>query len=114
MTLCEVTFWPDDKKILIRPNTSIFDAARKAHVSIRSRCGGKAACLMCKVKIEQQEALQPMNTQERLKLGTLAQDGYRLSCQALVKANCAVTVPEDPLKAVIRAQLAKQQEEFDL
>jgi 2Fe-2S ferredoxin len=107
----EVHFWPDDKKITVRPGTTLLDAGRRAGVQIRTRCGGKAGCLMCKVTVKDQNGLSPMKQNERIKLGSLAEDGSRLACQAAVVGNVEVEVPEDPLKAAVRAQLAKQQEE---
>jgi 2Fe-2S ferredoxin len=107
----EVSFYPDDKKIQVRPGTTILDASTKARVLIRTRCGGKAACLMCKVIITDQTGLSPMKRNEELKLGELRQRGYRLACQACVLQDTSVTIPEDPLKAAIRALLAKQREE---
>jgi len=114
MTVSEVHFWPDDKKISVRPGTTLLDAGRKAKVHIRTRCDGKAACLMCKVKVSDPSGLAPMNVNERLKLGAQADEGFRLACQARVVGSVKVTVPEDPLKAAIRAQLARQAEEDDL
>jgi 2Fe-2S ferredoxin len=113
MSLSEVTFWPDQKKIQVRPGTSLFTAARKARVTIPSRCGEKAACLMCKVKVELPNGLAPAGQNERNKLGTMIDEGYRLACQATVFTDTTVSIPEDRLKAIIRAQLAKQQEEAD-
>jgi 2Fe-2S ferredoxin len=113
MSLPEVTFWPDNKKIQVRPGTTLLEAGRKAKVNIRTRCGAKAACLMCKVQVGDHSGLEPMNQNERLKLGSQASEGYRLSCQARVKSDVQVNVPEDPLKAAVRAQLAKQKEEDD-
>jgi 2Fe-2S ferredoxin len=109
--LPEVLFYPDHRKIQVRLGTTILEASTKARVLIRTRCGGKAACLMCKVIVEDQSGLSPMNRNEELKLGGLAESGYRLACQACVVANTQVTIPEDPLKAAIRAQLAKQRED---
>jgi 2Fe-2S ferredoxin len=114
MSLPEITFWPDNKRIGVRPGTTLLDAGRRARVNIRTRCGGKAACLMCKVMVKDQSGLEPMNQNERLKLGSQAvSEGFRLSCQARVKGDVQAVVPEDPLKAAIRAQLAKQKEEDD-
>jgi ferredoxin, 2Fe-2S len=113
MTQTEITFLPEDKKVQVRPGITLLDAGRKARVQIRTRCGGKAACLMCKVKVENQTGLAPMNDNERNKLGGQAALGYRLACQALVRGEVTVELPEDPLKAAIRAQLAKQQEQDD-
>ncbi|MEX2460978.1 MAG: 2Fe-2S iron-sulfur cluster-binding protein [Paenibacillaceae bacterium] len=109
--LPEVFFLPDKRKIRVRYGSTVLDASTKARVLIRTRCGGKAACLMCKVIIEDQTGLSPMKRNEELKLGGLAERGYRLACQACIVGDTQVTIPEDPLKAAIRAQLAKQRED---
>jgi 2Fe-2S ferredoxin len=112
--LPEVLFLPDHRKIHVRYGSTVLDASTKARVLIRTRCGGKAACLMCKVIIEDQSGLSPMNSNEELKLGSLAESGYRLACQACVIGDSQVIIPEDPLKAAIRALLAKQREDDDI
>lgn len=109
----EVTFLPDGKKVSVRPGVTLLDAARRARVNIRTRCGGKAGCLMCKVIVSSAGGLVPMNQNEQLKLGTLEAQGYRLACQAKVIGDVTALVPEDPLKAAIRAQLQKQKQEED-
>ncbi|ANE47980.1 ferredoxin [Paenibacillus swuensis] len=109
--LVEVTFLPEGRKAQVRPGTTLLDAARKARVNIRTRCGGKAGCLMCKVTVEDGIGVAGMNHNEALKLGTLAETGQRLACQAKVTGACVANVPEDPLKAAVRAQLLRQQQE---
>jgi 2Fe-2S ferredoxin len=109
--LPQIHFLPDDRKVQIRSGTSLLDAGRKAKVHIRTRCGGKAACLMCKVIVEDQAGLAPMKRNEELKLGDLRKKGYRLACQACAVADVTVHVPEDPLKAAVRRQLERQAEE---
>lgn len=106
-----ITFEPDHKSVSVSPGTTVLTAAGKARVLIRSRCGGNASCLMCKVTAEQQAGLSPISPNERHKLGPLADQGIRLACQARVVGEATVVVPEDPLRAAVRAQLAKQQEE---
>ncbi|PZE21956.1 2Fe-2S iron-sulfur cluster-binding protein [Paenibacillus xerothermodurans] len=112
----QVTFLPHGKQIEVRPGTTILAASRKARVQIRTRCGGKAGCLMCKVIVDDSACtgLAPMNQNERLKLGELAEQGYRLACQAQITGDVHATVPEDPLKAAVRRQLERQREEDDL
>jgi 2Fe-2S ferredoxin len=107
----EIRFLPDDKKIQIKPGTTLLDASKKARVHIRTRCDGNAACLMCKVTVEDGTGLSAPGDNEKRKLGELIGRGYRLACQAKALRSCTVHVPEDPLKAAVRAQLAKQQEE---
>lgn len=107
----DVFFMPDRKTVKVRPGTTLLDAGRRGHVAIRTRCGGQAACLMCKVIVPEGGGLSPMKQNEELKLGGLQAEGYRLACQARVIGDVTVTVPEDPLKAAVRAQLARQKEE---
>ncbi|MGF7030462.1 2Fe-2S ferredoxin [Paenibacillus mucilaginosus] len=109
----EVTFLPDGRKVTVRPGTTLLEASRRARVTIRTRCAGKAACLMCKVRVTEgmESGLAEPGKNERLKLGGQEQYGYRLACQAKVTGPVQVEVPEDPLKAAIRKQLEKQQEE---
>lgn len=107
----EITFLPDGKRVQVRPGTTLLDAAGRARVTIRVRCGGKAACLMCKVIVPEQQGLAAMNLNEQRKLGNLAEQGYRLACQAKVTGDTIVTLPEDPLKAAIRRQLELQRGE---
>ncbi|TBL80011.1 2Fe-2S iron-sulfur cluster-binding protein [Paenibacillus thalictri] len=107
----EITFLPDNKKIGVRPGTTVLDAGKKARVHIRTRCGAKAACLMCKVIAADPAGLSPLSLNEKLKLGGLEEMGYRLACQAKIVGNATVTIPEDPLKAAVREQLARMKEE---
>lgn len=113
MTNHLVTFLPDQRSVSIRPGTTLLDASRRARVNIRTRCGGVAGCLMCKVKVSEEHSasLQAPTSAEIHKLGSLIDDGVRLSCQARVKGDVHVTIPEDPLKAAIRKKLAEQQED---
>jgi 2Fe-2S ferredoxin len=108
---CEVTFQPSGKKIVVRPGTSVLEASRKAGVAIRTRCGGKAACLMCKVYAKAGDGLSPVQDNERRKLAGLADEGMRLACQARVVGQAEIGLPEDPLRAAVRRQLARQAED---
>ncbi|MEK0314142.1 2Fe-2S iron-sulfur cluster-binding protein [Cohnella sp. 56] len=108
---CKVTFGPEAATVDVRPGTTLLEAARRAHAPVRTRCGGVAGCLMCKVAVppEQAAALSAPTPAERLKLGPLLEAGMRLSCQARILSDVHVEVPEDPLKAAVRKQLERQQ-----
>ncbi|MBR2563216.1 MAG: 2Fe-2S iron-sulfur cluster binding domain-containing protein [Paenibacillus sp.] len=110
-----ITFLPMNKSISVQSGTTILQAARRVGVRIPTRCDGKAACLMCKVKVGQDDlhALLPPTEAEKRKLGQLLEEGIRLSCQAKVCGQLSVHIPEDPLKAAIRKQLERQQQEDD-
>jgi 2Fe-2S ferredoxin len=113
-----VEFLPGARKVTARPHTNLLQLARQAKVSITTRCDGNAACMMCKVHIEDGAGLLPADAKEQNKLGdAMLAQGYRLACQARISGNgqpVVVSIPESPLKAAIRAQLAKQQEEDSL
>ncbi|MFB9329568.1 2Fe-2S iron-sulfur cluster-binding protein [Paenibacillus aurantiacus] len=105
-----LTFMPEGKMVQVRAGISVLEAARRSGVPIRTRCDGKAACLMCKVTTDGQglSTIQPM---EQRKLAGLDAEGIRLACQAKVCGPAIVCVPEDPLRAAVRKQLERQREE---
>ncbi|MNW10428.1 hypothetical protein D3C71_2076440 [compost metagenome] len=70
---------------------------------------------MCKVQVSgEKDALTPVSANERAKLGELELQGYRFACQAKVLKDVTAELPEDPLKAAVRAQLKRQQEQNEL
>ncbi|CAM3125005.1 2Fe-2S iron-sulfur cluster-binding protein [Paenibacillus lupini] len=109
----KVTFWPSGKAIEVKPGTSLLTAARKAGVLIQTRCGGNAACFMCKVQVRPGSDLMPIADDERRKLAGLDEQGCRLACQAKARGLVEVDVPLDPLRAAVQKLLAKQAEESD-
>ncbi|WP_138753489.1 2Fe-2S iron-sulfur cluster-binding protein [Paenibacillus sinopodophylli] len=109
----EVTFWPEGKTVKVKRGTTLLDAARRANIPIRTRCGGKAACFMCKVSVRPDSELMPIADIERRKLSGLDDDQFRLSCQARVAGKVVVDIPLDPLRAAVARQLARQAEESD-
>lgn len=106
-----LTFMPDNRTIKVRHGISILEASRLAKLPLRTRCGGLASCLMCKIITASDSGLTKPQGNESRKLGSLIDQGYRLGCQTRVIGDATVTIPEDPLKAAVRAQLAKQQQE---
>ena len=109
----KIRFLPEDVEISVKKGTTLLRAAQKAKVSIRTRCGGRAACLMCKVKVQNKHSCSPVEAKEARKLGSLVEEQYRLACQTKVISSTAIVeIPEDPLKAAIRKQLSAEKEEL--
>ncbi|MFX0559644.1 2Fe-2S iron-sulfur cluster-binding protein [Tepidibacillus infernus] len=107
-----ILFLPDQKKFEVKPGTTILQAALKSGVHLGHKCGGRGACLTCKVKIDDNSAVSQPTKSELQKLGkNLIKAGTRLGCQTKVLKRLKVEVPEEPLKAAIRKQLAKQKNE---
>ena len=108
----KVTFQPSGKTIKARIGQSLLSAARSARVTITQRCDGNAACLMCKVMVEEGAVSVPSEFEAR-KVGEkdLAL-GWRLSCQAKVQnVDCVIKVPENRLKSVVAQALERQKRE---
>ncbi|MCU6710021.1 2Fe-2S iron-sulfur cluster-binding protein [Paenibacillus sp. J5C_2022] len=101
----EVTFLPSGRTVQVRRGTSLLDAARRAGVHIPTRCGGKAACFMCKVKVTGDSELLPIGEAERRKLAGMQDQAFRLACQARAAGKVEVHVPLDPLRAAVQKQL---------
>jgi 2Fe-2S ferredoxin len=55
-----------------------------------------------------------MSEIERRKLSGLENEGVRLACQAKVTGKSVAIMPEDPLKAAVRKQLMRQEEDDKL
>lgn len=112
----KVTFLPSGKQIEVKPGVTLLQASRQAGISIPTRCGGKAGCMMCKVEVPENERcrLSKPGKAEIRKLGTWLEHGTRLACQASIHGSVTVNVPEDKLKAAIRKQLERQAEEDKL
>ncbi|MCR2803024.1 2Fe-2S iron-sulfur cluster-binding protein [Paenibacillus soyae] len=110
----EVTFYPSGKSARVRRGTTVLDAARRAGVTIATRCGGKAACYMCKVTVRPSSQLLPIGDEERRKLAGLDEKNIRLACQTRVSGKTEVELPPDPLRAAVAKALARQKEEEEL
>lgn len=112
----KVTFLPSGKQVEVKPGVTLLQASRLAGLTIPTRCGGKAGCMMCKVDVPEGDRchLSEPGSAERNKLGTWLERGTRLACQATVQGSVTVQVPEDKLKAAIRKQLERQAEEDKL
>ncbi len=105
-----IHFMPSNKKVKARIGSSILNAALTNRVSITHKCNGKCSCTTCKVQIIQGHVSPIQEGEDRLLTEEQKQNQYRLSCQALVTQDVVVQIPEDPLKAFIRAQLSKKEE----
>lgn len=106
-----VIFNINDKEysLTIKEGHTLLRAAKQGHVPLRHKCGGKASCTTCKVKIYDQTGISPPNHKEQYKLGDKQiSDGIRLSCQTRVYKSVEAIIPEDPFRARVRQLLEEQ------
>jgi len=76
--------YPDGKKVVIQPGTSLLEASRIGGIPHASVCGGRSRCSTCRVRvIEGAAALPPpMEEEQRVLTRIHAAPGVRLACQA--------------------------------
>lgn len=109
----KVIFKDENNKIIdIKIGETVLRAANKGRVALNHKCGGKGSCTTCKVRIEQQTGVsQPNHLEQRMISEANLEQGHRLGCQVKIYEQTAIYFLEDPLKAMIRRQLAKQRDE---
>lgn len=101
-----VTFEPDGRKVRTASGTSIFEAACRAGVGIRSECGGKGICGKCRIVVRDKNAVTKVTEAEVKHLSSWKIDsGYRLACRTVVKRNIIVMVPKESRVGVRKIQV---------
>jgi adenylate cyclase len=75
--------YPDGKRVVIQPGTSLLEASRIGGIPHASVCGGRSRCSTCRVRvIAGLEALPPpMEEEQRVLTRIHAAPGVRLACQ---------------------------------
>jgi len=84
--------YPDGRRVVIQPGTSLLEASRIGGIPHASVCGGRSRCSTCRVRvIEGAAALPPpMEEEQRVLTRIHAAPGVRLACQA--RPTGAVTI----------------------
>jgi uncharacterized 2Fe-2S/4Fe-4S cluster protein (DUF4445 family) len=85
-----VTFLPHNVSIQVEDGERLIRAALEAGVHVNASCGGEGVCGKCRVIIE--EGAVEGGISEKLSLED-RERGYRLACQASVKADLVVRIP---------------------
>jgi 2Fe-2S ferredoxin len=90
-----VTFLPVNVTVELKPDESVFAAARRIDVGIATACAGKGTCGLCRVKIAGgEEHLVPVSAIEKRHLGnTYFITKLRLSCQLKPTGDIAIELP---------------------
>ncbi|WP_041396094.1 2Fe-2S iron-sulfur cluster-binding protein [Gracilinema caldarium] len=79
------------------PAVSLVNILLSAGISIHHRCGGKAECGTCRVRLSSANqnirfanAISPKEAQRLETMGAHPEDGERLACQTYISADCDV------------------------
>ena len=86
-----VVYQPSGKTAHVPEGTSLFNAAHWAGLPIDSTCGGRGTCGKCGVKILRGHAERTLADYRHL--SDTLDEGWRLSCQALVTEDTECEVP---------------------
>ncbi len=90
----EVKFLPEGKRVTVPDGTTLMAAAIKGEVDIATICGGKSFCGKCLVELIEGE-LSPITDVELKRIPQeKVKKGYRFACQAQVKGNVTIRVPD--------------------
>ncbi|MDI9644015.1 MAG: ASKHA domain-containing protein [Candidatus Verstraetearchaeota archaeon] len=89
----EVRFLPEGKRCRIREGTSLMSAAQLCGVDLAAICGGKGYCGKCLIEIVDGK-VSPPTEQEKKRITGERDKNYRLACQAYVKGEVTVRVPD--------------------
>ncbi len=103
-----VTFLPQNKTVRVPADTSLLEAAHRAHITINNVCGGDGICGRCKMVVTRGEvsgAVSAKLTREEIR------QGYVLGCQTAVTDELTVEIPA-ATQAKERAHAAEDAERF--
>ncbi|NIO67512.1 MAG: DUF4445 domain-containing protein [Anaerolineae bacterium] len=88
---CIVVFKPSGKVIEVEIGTLLSEAAAQAGIEFNLPCGGQGRCGRCKMLVEH----GPVSRRPSAKLSPAEEEeGYALACQAVVKGDVILFVPE--------------------
>lgn len=102
---------PVGRRIEIRPDETLLDAARKAGVEMVAVCGGAGSCGKCRVRLVTGKLSEPTPLEMRAFDAAELASGYRLACQARPLEDVLVDIPPDSLSAPQRLQIEGQEVE---
>lgn len=86
-----VTYLPSDTTVHVPAGTTLFNAAHWAGLPIDSTCGGRGTCGKCGVRIVSGHAERTLADYRHL--SATLDEGWRLSCQAVVSEDTVCEVP---------------------
>jgi len=117
---------PSGRRGEVESNLSVLDAARQLGVEIESICGGRQTCDKCRIIVEEgqfdkhgiesrESHLTPRTDEERAMLDQAGTPEQRLSCNARIRGDLLITVPESSRaqKQIIRKMATERTIEID-
>jgi len=103
-----VTFQPHGRAVYVLAGTRLLEAAGLAGMTVETPCGGAGSCGKCRVRITS-GASPPGSADMEFFSQSELDDGWRLACQASIRGDTVVTVPDSSLFADRHQILAEAQ-----
>lgn len=88
----EVIYEPSGKVANVPQGTTLFNAAHWAGLPIESSCGGRGTCGKCSVQVMKGD-FPPTPADKRHLKDDQVEEGWRISCQALITGDALCDVP---------------------
>lgn len=99
----KVTFLhPEGKSGEVPENLSLLEAAERLGFPLNHDCGGNASCTTCRVEVQsggEQLSEIDFDEQDLLDREALSEPWHRLGCQARLRGDVVVRVPEKKWEA---------------
>jgi len=91
----QIVFEPEGKRVTVTRGTSIFEAAKKIGIRIRTECGGKGSCARCIVLVSDPGSVSPPTEFEKDKIGKMETlKGKRLACLTRILSDTRIQIPK--------------------
>lgn len=94
MINCTVTFFPHNKKVIVKKGTNLLEAVSIANISLNNVCGGHGICGNCKMIIKKGEVSGGKS--DKLSFEEI-NNGYVYACLASINSDIEVDIPDDVL-----------------
>ena len=89
----------DAVHLVARRGDKLLGVLHDAGIRVPAACGGTGTCGLCRVTVTGQGAGEPHATERGVLSPKERRGRIRLACQASLRGDCAVTVPDDILSA---------------
>ena len=92
MPECRVSFYPQNKTVVVDQGTTLLEAALKAQITLNNLCGGDGICGRCKMIVT--EGVVSGQVSSKLTREEI-QKGYVLACLTTVKTDVVIEIPKE-------------------
>lgn len=100
---------PLGRRVKVKSDQSILEAARQTGVGIVSLCGGEGWCESCVIRVEKGSCKPPTEAETLAFTDQMLAEGYRLACQVIPESDLKIYIPPDSLSTPQRLQIEGQE-----